>query len=82
MGFYNCYSSSDLHETMVIFVMKLIKQVVYHSFRQLPIEVIPIQQLVANSLFNKVQIGPLMAQPYELIDMSDVGVEIETKPER
>jgi hypothetical protein len=37
---------------------------------------------MTNSLFNKIQFGTLMAQPYELIEITNSDVQIENKLDR
>lgn len=70
-------------QAMFFYTLKLIKHLTFNGIRSLPIEILPFQQMLMNSLFNKTQLGPLMAQPFELIDMSDIGlVQFDTKSER
>lgn len=70
-------------QEMLFYTLKLIKHFAYSGIRSFPMEIIPFQQLLMNTLMNKTQMGPLMAQPFELIDMSENwDIKFDTKPER
>ncbi|CAF4660046.1 unnamed protein product [Rotaria sp. Silwood1] len=48
-----------------------IRQFVQHPLRDLPQQIFTIQQLVINSFFNRMPITPLMAQPFEVINITN-----------
>jgi len=67
---------------MTACALKMIKYFTNTSSRNLPIKIITIQQLLTNSLLNKTQIGTLMAQPYEIINITNVDIQMDTKSDR
>lgn len=68
---------------MLFYTLKLIKTLTFNGIRNFRVETLPFQNLLMNSLFNKLALGPMMAQPFELIDMTDIDlIKFETKPER
>lgn len=64
---------------MAACALKMIKYFVENPLRNLPIKTITIQQLLINSLFNKTQLVSLMAQPYEIINVTNIDSQVDTK---
>jgi hypothetical protein len=71
----------SLSINMTVYALKTIKHFIHTSLRNLPIEIITIQQVLTNSLVNKTQIVQFMAQPYEIIDVTNVDNQQGTKPD-
>jgi hypothetical protein len=67
---------------MVDCALKIVKYLIHNPTRNLPIKIIAVQQLLSNSLLNKAQIGLMMAQPYEIINITNLDIQVETKPDR
>jgi len=67
---------------MAGYALRMLKYFIANSVQNLPIKIVTIQSLMTNSLLNKTQFGMLMAQPYELIEISTSDVQMETKLDR
>jgi len=67
---------------MAGYALKMIKHFIYNPLRNVSVNTIAMQQLLVNSLLIKTQIGPLMAQPYEIINISNLDIQTETKSDR
>jgi hypothetical protein len=61
--------------------IKMITYFIHNPLRNLPIKITTIQQLLTNLLVNKTQITPLMTQPYEIINITNLDIQMETKPD-
>jgi hypothetical protein len=70
---------SSLSINMKESALKIIWNFVHSSFRNSPISVLTIQQLLINSSRNKTHLVSLMAQPYEVINVSNGDSQMETK---
>jgi GH25 family lysozyme M1 (1,4-beta-N-acetylmuramidase) len=57
----------------------MIRHLVQIPFGNLSTKFVAIQQFLTDTLFNKIHIGPLMAQPYEIIDVSTADTQEDTK---
>jgi uncharacterized membrane-anchored protein len=73
---------SLLSMNMAGYALQIIKHFVYSPLRNLSMKTTTMQQLLANSLIIKTQIGPLMARPYEIIHITNLDIQEEIKPDR
>ena len=64
---------------MAEYVLRMFKHVLINSFPISSMKFITIQQMMINSFIHTNQLGPLMARPFELIDMTNVENQMEMK---
>lgn len=57
-----------------------ITKYIQSSSQDLPRQVFTFERYMKNLLFNTIYITPLMAQPYELIYISNVNTQIKVEP--
>ena len=67
---------------MTGYALRVFKHLFMTSFRNSPVKILTIRRMMIYSLFNMNQIGPMMARPYELIDMTNVESQSEVKVDR
>jgi hypothetical protein len=67
---------------MAGYALQMIKHLIYRPLRNLSMKTSTMQQLLVNSLLIKTQIGSLMAQPYELINITNLDIQMEIKSDR
>ncbi len=57
----------------------MIRHLVNIPLRNFPMKIFAMQQLMTNSLVTKVHISVLMARPYEIVDMTNICTQDDTK---